>query len=150
MKKYLIIIVLILLTACDTSVQPLLSPIPLNGKWSSVKLDETSYFIPVEMQLLEVIYSQNGNVYGGILTGSGGFEFGHYWLEFEITSGVTDRTNNIIRFTFLTETIIVNGIAGRSGGRFEGIILTDNTLKGSFQLNEIGRSFDLFFNKTSR
>jgi hypothetical protein len=150
MKKYLLIIVIIFLTACDNSVQPVLSPAPLNGKWTSVKLDETSYFIPVEMQLLEILQYNNGSVYGGTVTGSGGFEFGHYWLEFEITSGVTDRINNTIRFTFQTDYILINGNMIRSAGKFEGIILTDNTLKGSFQLSEIGRSFDLFFNKTLR
>lgn len=141
------IITILTLTACVN--EPIINPKPLNGIWQSVKLDETSPYILVKMQMLELLQTDNGIVYGGIVAGSGGFNYAHWWVEFEITSGVTDRINNTIRITILTETVIINGIVSRASGRFEGKIFEDK-LTGTFQLNELGIAFPLLFCKVSK
>lgn len=147
MKKAFIIIIIIVITACDNSTNPVLSPNPLNGKWNSVKQNEAAYFIPVEMQLLEVLQYKDGICYGGIVSGSGGFEYGHFWIEFEITTGITDRVSNSIRFTFQTQTIVLNGFVMRTNGNFDGKIINESRLVGNFQLVEIGRTFELTIEK---
>ncbi len=143
MKKYLLII--LILAGCEVA-EPIVETKPLNGIWQSVKIDETSPYILVEMHLLEILQYNNGSVYGGIIEGSGGFDFAHWWVEFEIVSGISDRIRNNIRMTFDTEWVYVNGQMVRSTGRFEGKIFEDK-LTGTFQLNELGIAFPLVFIK---
>ncbi|HOJ19829.1 MAG TPA: hypothetical protein PLT92_14790, partial [Ignavibacteriaceae bacterium] len=89
-------------------------------------------------------------VYGGLINGSGGYEFMHWWIEFEITSGVSDRTNNSIRMTFITESLYVDGNMIRSTGKIEGKIISESLLSAVIQINEIGRAFELIFEKVNQ
>ena len=145
MKKFFL---LLLLTACGVTDTEFITE-PLNGKWESVKIDDASAFMTVEFQILEELHYKNGEVYGGIIQGSGGYQFAHWWVEFRITSGVTDRINNTFRITFETENVYVDGTLVNSTGKIEGRILNDNMLSGMIQLNEPGRAYELIFQKVN-
>ena len=145
MKRFFL---LLLLTACGVTDSEFITE-PLNGKWNSVRIDSTSAFMFVEFQILEELLYKNGEVYGGIIQGSGGYQFAHWWVEFRITSGVTDRINNTFRITFETENVYVDGTLVNSTGKIEGRILNDNMLSGMIQLNEPGRAYELIFQKVN-
>ena len=148
-RLFVLLTIIIIVSGCDTT-EPILEPNPLNGKWKSVKIDEMTPYILVEMQLLEVFQAKDGVVYGGLINGSGGYEFMHWWIEFEITSGVSDRTNNSIRMTFITESLYVDGNMIRSTGKIEGKIISESLLSAVIQINEIGRAFELIFEKVNQ
>lgn len=146
--KYFLI-ALLLLTGCNNiEILESVSKInPLNGTWRSVKVDDSSSYIFFEMQVLELLQSNNGVVYGGLLNGSGGYEWMHWWIEYEITTGITDRVNNTFRITILTQLIYLDGVMVRSTGKLEGKIISDSELSVTFQSNEIGRAFQLKLKK---